>query len=341
MGFFMAIFFFAAGVWFGTFLRKEPPPVVEDVVQGIVKRELDIEGYKFIHPLLSYETPESDNIPEFQFLESKLQEYIDQQMLNDEVDQVSVYFRDFKGTHWIMINGEQKYTPASLLKVPIMIAIYKVAEERPEILQKMIRFEKILDINQIQYHVPSKAIELGKEYTVEDLISYMIIFSDNNATILLVQNIDQYFVNEVFTDLGLSIPSDANAVDFMTVKQYAYFFRVLRNSTYLTRAYSEKALWLLAQVDFEEGIVAGVHDEISVAQKYGERAQPFIPGQEDSKELHDCGIVYYPNRPYLLCAMTQGKSFEKLEGIIGELSEIVYETVDYQYKNKWALNIGR
>jgi len=27
-------------------------------------------------------------------------------------------------------------------------------------------------------------------------------------------------------------------------------------------------------------------------------------------QLHDCGIVYYPETPYLLCVMTKGWNFE-------------------------------
>jgi beta-lactamase class A len=46
----------------------------------------------------------------------------------------SIYYRDFKNGPWILINGEETFTPASLLKVPIMIALYKLAETNPAIL---------------------------------------------------------------------------------------------------------------------------------------------------------------------------------------------------------------
>jgi hypothetical protein len=43
------------------------------------------------------------------------------------------------------------------------------------------------------------------------------------------------------------------------------------------------------------------------------------------RELHDCGIVYLPDNPYLLCVMTKGNDFAKMEKIIEEISRLSYE----------------
>lgn len=44
-----------------------------------------------------------------------------------------------------------------------------------------------------------------------------------------------------------------------------------------------------------------------------------------TKELHDCGIIYYPERPYLLCVMTEGNDLNELAGVIQNISKTVYE----------------
>lgn len=45
-------------------------------------------------------------------------------------------------------------------------------------------------------------------------------------------------------------------------------------------------------------------------------------------ELHDCGIIYYPNNPYVLCVMTRGDSMEELKKIISTISLMTYKEVD-------------
>lgn len=103
----------------------------------------------------------------------------------------------------------------------------------------------------------------------------------------------------MYEDIGLFDQAD-EVHNIMSVTEYTSCFRILFNSSYLSRERSELALRYLALPDFTLGINKGVPPDITVAQKYGEHAYL------DVKELHDCGIVYYPNMPYLLCIMTKG-----------------------------------
>lgn len=162
------------------------------------------------------------------------------------------------------------------------------------------------------------------------MLERMIVESDNNAFALLYQNINEKELKEVYTDLGLSIPENEkeNLTDFMSVKAYASFFRVLYNSSYLNREMSEKALEWLTRSTFSLGLRAGVPETIPIAKKFGERNfsdDTFDPNS--LKEIHDCGIVYYPDHPYLLCVMTKGKDYEKLASVIKDISKIVFKKV--------------
>ena len=87
---------------------------------------------------------------------------------------------------------------------------------------------------------------------------------------------------------------------------------------------SEKALQILASADFHKGIVAGVPAGTIVAHKFGERAF----ADNNIKQLHDCGIVYSPSGPYLVCIMTRGASFEVLEDVIAGVSAILYKNLN-------------
>ena len=55
---------------------------------------------------------------------------------------------------------------------------------------------------------------------------------------------------------------------------------------------------------------------------------------QEIKQLHDCGIVYYPKHPYLLCVMTRGDSFEYLDDTIRDISHLVYQEVNEHYQEQ-------
>lgn len=241
---------------------------------------------------------------------------------------VSVHFRDYSRGKWLNINEDEKYSPASLAKVPVMIAYLRLAQSNPAILSKILKFEEKTNLNDLQDFKPVSSLQYGKSYTIQTLIEKMIKYSDNNATFLLVKNIDRDLLIEVFTDLGLSSPlsqESLDAIDFITVKSYALFFRVLFNATYLSREFSEQAILWLSGSDFHLGLVDGTPDNIPIAHKFGEA---LILDRPQRKELHDCGIIYYPHRPYLLCVMTQGNNIDDLAETIQTIARFAYEEMN-------------
>jgi len=50
--------------------------------------------------------------------------------------------------------------------------------------------------------------------------------------------------------------------------------------------------------------------------------------QIEQIQIHDCGIVYYPKNPYILCIMTRGTDFAVQERAIQDLSKFIYNKVD-------------
>jgi beta-lactamase class A len=87
---------------------------------------------------------------------------------------------------------------------------------------------------------------------------------------------------------------------------------------------SSKALELLTKTVYDKGLRAGVPEDIKIAKKFGERTY----WDRDAFQLHDCGIIYHPSKPYILCVMTKGDSFSQLEKIIQDISSLVYQTVN-------------
>jgi len=146
----------------------------------------------------------------------------------------------------------------------------------------------------------------------------MIAYSDNNATTLLESNMDTKLMQKMFKDMNLEVPNIYAPEFKFTTKQYSYFMRAIYNAGYLTIDDSEFAGQLLSKCDFKQGMVQGIPAGTVIAHKFGESGVPNL------KQLHESGIVYLKNNPYLLTIMTRGKDNKQLSQLLGELSKAVY-----------------
>lgn len=278
--------------------------------------------YQYINPLLECEGSEELISRDLIVFQDKVEELISDKVEKGEIKNASVYFRDLNNGPWFGIDEDRRFTPGSLLKIPVMLGYLKEAETNPAILKVQIRFDRKLP-PYTQYVKPASVMEFGKSYTIEELVYRMIVNSDNDATYLLMLHDNGRVYNKVFADLGLTVPPFIGPYE-ISVHQYGRFFRILFNASYLSKESSNTALQLLSYVDFPMGMRAGVPSEIPVAQKFGEAAA------DGYKQFHDCGIVYYPEYPYLLCVMTQGDSYEELGAFLRDVSRISYQEVDRQ-----------
>jgi beta-lactamase class A len=252
-----------------------------------------------------------------------VQKKIDETIKSGKTLHVSVYFRDLDNGPWFGIGEKELFSPASLLKVPLLMGWLKEAEKNPGILQKKITYKgENFNANKDETIRAVVEAEYGKTYTAEDLLDLMIAYSDNNA-LLLLGNVGWSFSEQVYNKIGLTAPEFSENYQ-LSVQDYASFFRILFNASYLNREMSNKALDMLASSDFRRGLVAGVPEDIKVAHKFGERTTP------EGRQLHDCGIVYYPNNPYLLCVMTKGANMEDLISVVSGVSRLVFDEVARQ-----------
>lgn len=293
-------------------------------------KEIRQSGYDFINPLLECDIEGEPAIKKYIPFESRLKDKIEKEVIipNDDV-YLSFYFRNLNNGPWFGIRENDAFSPASLLKVPIMMAYLKEIEDNPDLAHREITFKE-KDRNTFSQKIISKDnLELGNVYTVEDLIRSMVVSSDNNAMMLLLENISQEKLDKVYVDLGVVAPSNEKIDDFMSVKEYASFFRILYNAAYLNKKSSEKALELLSQTDYKEGLVAGLNENIRVSHKFGERS--LDENGKTKKQLHDCGIVYYEKYPYLSCVMTRGNDYKKLSNIIAQVSKITFEEISKNF----------
>jgi beta-lactamase class A len=208
----------------------------------------------------------------------------------------------------------------------VMMVYYHLAEQDKSILGREIVFERPIDFDMTPTIIPQDAIVLGQAYSIEELIRRMIVYSDNQALGILTRRMPLQEIQSLFAMVGVGADVLVDPEAKLTVKEYAGFFRILFNSSYLSREYSEKALALLASTNYNDALPAGVKNSIPVSHKFGEAGTSNI-----ERQLHDCGIVYFPDHPYLACIMTRGKDTETLKKSIVDISRFIYEKIDEQY----------
>lgn len=290
------------------------------LVQNTVLRE---KGYSLINPILLCNNNVTESRKEDTTLSSKLQSYVS----HAQETEVGVYYLSLGGSNshgsWAGVNENKEFSPASMLKVPTLAATLRYADDHSGFLQKEIYYDGSFDDNTAEHYKPTKSIQPGRSYTIEELLIYMIEYSDNNAAKLLdLNSIPQNDLDKIYLNLDIQLPQSLG--DIMSPETYSDFLRIFYNGTYLSRSNSEKALELMSKADFSYGLRGGVATSTVVAQKFGERVFAKPTGEIVGIELHDCGIVYTEN-PYLLCVMTRGSSFDTLAQEIRDISKIVFD----------------
>lgn len=276
------------------------------------------------NPLLECaELPESISVGTRIGLQERIEAFIDDAVTKGTLSHASVYFRDLNNGPWFGIGEERDFYPASLLKLPLAMSLYQLAETDQTLMDTYITYDgsRVGDVEETQPYQPHARLEKDKEYSVEELVGLMLRESSNEAALILSQIIGLENIQKVYRDFGQEMPLSGQELP-IDVHTYASFFRILYNATYLDRDDSEKILKFLTESTFKDGIIAGVSSDIQVAHKFGTRS---LEGNE--RQLHDCGIVYADETPYILCIMSQGNDYAKLAGFIKEVSRLVYTEV--------------
>lgn len=290
--------------------------------------------YSLINPLIYIDTDQR-LFPEYDSFNKAVRAYVASAKAKQSVTTMSVYLRDMDNGHWTGTAENDLYEPGSMLKVAVLIAYERYAMDQAslskttaeDVLSQQLYYPGADETGQYYKSVnPSLAPGM---YSIQTLLNHMIIDSDNSALLTLEKN-QQAEVTSVYNDFRLPpSPAVGNDGDFMTAKSFSVIFRSLYNGSYLNRSASNQALELLTKTTFNDGLVAGVASTtIQIAHKFGERTYELSDGIVESRELHDCGIIYYPGHPYLLCVMTKGTSdYPALAHVIADISKMAYQYV--------------
>ncbi len=316
---FVVIIFFVAGIFAGS-LGLFVWFFNGNYLVNIQKIHTPVNSkYKYINPLLAIEVVNNKNFLENLSLGNKVEKIINTAKRNKKVQEGSFYSQDMEHGFWTGVNEDQNFSTGKFLRVPIMMAYFQLAQSDPTILSNKLVYQQL---GFTQNPQTTEFLVDGQSYTVEDLIRSMIIDDNEAASTILFENVDNSGLNEIYSDLGINFKEDKYSDDYISVKQFSILLRVLYNATYLNREFSEKALAVLAESNPTNGVGLGLQNDLKISQRY--RIRSYTENGQTFLENHACGIIYYPQHPYLVCLMSIAKNKSDIDNLFREINTAVY-----------------
>jgi len=234
-------------------------------------------------------------------------------------DSVAFYFDYLPTGTTIGVNEDSEFTAASLLKVPVVMAYFHKKERLG------ITADPTVSIQQSELN--SKYGDLykkgaGAQINLGDAVKAALQQSDNTASLILADQISDDDFMYVYEGLDIQ-PATEDKNPIITADRYVSILRALYYSSILNSDDSEYILDLMSKSEFHDMLPSGVPSDVPVAHKIG---------LIDDQIYSDCGIIYAPQRPYVLCIISKSDRATAVNRM-HDISEAIYDYVS-GYENK-------
>jgi len=259
-------------------------------------------------------------------------------ILADEEGTYAVFYSDLNDPEMkVAINPDTEFHAASTMKTPVMIEVFKQAEEGKFSVDDLIRIENrfysIVDGSEFSLDLDPDGNDpyerkVGEMASIHDLTHAMITYSSDVATNLIIQLVGAENTTETMRELGAENIEVLRGVYDMKAYERGLSNRITARDLAIIlesiaegRAIDEQASQQMIDImkdQFYKDIIAGdLPDDIVVASKSG-----FITGVR-----HDSGIVYLPDgRSYIVVYLSKNVPDEKRSVEVGaEISRLIYD----------------
>ena len=228
-------------------------------------------------------------------------------------------------------NEEKIYPSASIIKIPIMIeALSKADDLQIPLLSKI----KIKDSDKIDFSIITE--QNLTQCTFLELITWMIIDSDNTATNVLIDLLGMDKINERINSLGMNNTKlQRKMMDFEAIKEggnnstslkdMLIVMEGLYRGEIINKEISKRAIDIMKNQRDNSMLKRYITENVVVANKTGEL----------DNLNNDVGIFYIKRADYFIGVFVhKSQNNQKAYEIIGKLSKKVYDYfIDNQNEN--------
>ncbi len=227
---------------------------------------------------------------------------------------------DLQTGNYASINGDQVYPTASIIKVPILIALFQdidAGKIQPQERLTMTRDLMVGGSGDLQYQRPDR------QFSVLETATKMITISDNTATNMIIRRMGgMQALNQRFRQWGLrqtqirDVLPDRWGKNVTTPTELVQLLAMLDNQQLLSASSRAQVLAIMSQVRNRTLLPAGLGEGAAIAHKTGDIG--FLQG--------DMGIVRTPNGQRYIVAMLvkRDRAEASSRAFIQQASRLVY-----------------
>lgn len=247
--------------------------------------------------------------------------------INRQVEQTgctaAVVVRDLRRGDAIYLNKDVVFPAASLIKLPILVELYRQAEEGTLTLADTLTLR---DRHREEGSGILRYCAAGTAWSLGELARLMIVKSDNTATTLLLERVGMENVNRRLRGLGLTRTRIRRNVLDLAARD-----RGLENTT---TAYEMMRLLELIHRQRAAGPAAcQAMLQTLLAQEYNDRIPRLLPAGTPVAHKtgtmhrleHDVGIVFVPGQEFVICVLVSGLEEAPGERLIGSVAKRAYD----------------
>ncbi|WP_180953630.1 serine hydrolase [Bacillus sp. T33-2] len=227
----------------------------------------------------------------------------------------------------LKVDSQEPFPSASLIKIPILIAAYRQKELGLLDHQRRITVAAGKTVGGAGV---LQALSGNLSYTIKDLLTLMIIVSDNSATNLLINEIGMESINDCLVKLGLAKTSlNRHMMAFAALQQgrdnytcaddVVECLMTINNGMFLSKDSRSEMLNILQMQQFKDKLPALMDPGVvTTANKTGE-----LPGVQ-----HDCAIIQCNDKTAIVAVLTdQLRSHEDGRQTIRKIGKLVFDFI--------------
>lgn len=218
---------------------------------------------------------------------------------------------------------------ASLLKIPLIMDLYKLSEQGKINLDTTTTVIPAEIDTDPDWGNPTN-LKAGDTLTLRQAVKITLQYSDNTTLNVIKNRIDPLLDNTSDSfknlDIALDFTNSTNGTQQIDVssRSYSSILKCLYFSCFNTPVDSTQIIDYLVGSAEKNRLAAGVPSDIKVAHKVGSGG---VGAQSD------CGIIYYPQKPYLVCLMFFGISHggqdnTATDPYFAHVSQLIYDYIN-------------
>jgi len=241
---------------------------------------------------------------------------------------VGLAFKNLETGQTLFVNEHIVFPSASLIKIPLVVGIAILADKGTL---------KLSDTVHVEPHTPEAVkqreqdgsgilarLRMGHEFTIEELCILALIISDNIAANLLMNIASIEALNQILSELGLSITKVTDRLEDFDNLEHPFknpttpyeMLHLLEMLYHGHIPFGQEIIEFLKQQQFNSRLPLFLPPDLEIAHKSGSLQSVF----------HDVGIIYTPVGNYILCILTKEMPSKAMgELVIAEMSRLIYE----------------